>query len=83
MLVPLAALGAWAQLDVRFETPGPTSPAWTRQAGQAALVGEPRSLRVTLDPPAPVELTSLPAAAARGTQALAELLGLSAEANEV
>jgi hypothetical protein len=69
----------WSRLE-----PGPTSQAWIRQAGQAAeaFVGEPRRLRVTLDPPAPVELASLPAGAAHGTQALAELLGFSAVANE-
>jgi hypothetical protein len=69
----------WTRLQ-----PGPLSRPWAREAGGAAeaFVADPRSLRVTLDPPTPAAFDALPAAAKRGTQELAELLGFSAAANE-
>lgn len=69
----------WNRLE-----PGPVSRPWAQEAGRAAeaFVGDPRSLRMTLDPHTPAPLDALPAAAKRGTQELAELLGFSAAANE-
>lgn len=69
----------WSRLQ-----PGAVSRPWAQEAGGAAeaFVGDPRSLRVTLDPATPAAFDALPAAAKRGPQELAELLGFSAAANE-